>query len=224
MVSIPRFKNPGRASPEALTSHYTPQHELLGLNPEEMPETKLPNGTTFLSRPEKIPLDNPRSPNRPTVRQDYAPPFREEKVPFIPNVGNHMEQNWASVDGQIVDDLSEEFDANAQIIDNNDFVSLPEDMHTHKRGSYSEAMLKVQREKAGAQDLGSLLHECGDGEYLLFVDGELVSSSQQHEVENEVEELVLGKHDLARGVVISPERITVLRKIGIKMGVSLVGE
>lgn len=133
------YKNPARKTAPSSLKPYVPQYQLLGVEPEEYhsPTSSGYRIENAAKSAVKAPLskDNPRA-SRPLIRQPYAEstssPVGRGKGP-LPNVGNNMEQTWSSVDGEIIDDLSDTpMEPEKQMIDNNDFVSpaalgLPED-------------------------------------------------------------------------------------------------
>jgi hypothetical protein len=119
------YKNPERNRPNNLKP-YVPQYQVMGLEPEEYNSPLSPGYVGKVVRPQPLPKDNPRAPRAMLRRQPYA-----EAVPspvggsrgLLPNVGNNIEHTWSSVDGEIVDDLTESVDPNQTMIDNNDYVS-----------------------------------------------------------------------------------------------------
>ena len=123
-VKIKTYKNPDRDKGEKYKP-YVPQYQVHGKDPEEYHGAVVPSGIA-LAKPNLTSEDNPRM-KRPPMRQPYAvesaSPVGRGRGP-VPNVGNNMEHTWASVDGDVIDDLSgEPVDPNQEMIDNNDFVS-----------------------------------------------------------------------------------------------------
>ncbi len=121
------YKNPGR-NMNADYKPYVPQYQVEGVEPKY--HGAVAPGNFTVARPAALPLDNPRA-KRSAIRQPYADvtesPIGRGRGP-VPNVGNNMEHTWSSVDGDIVDDLSNDegvefVDPNQTMIDNNDFVT-----------------------------------------------------------------------------------------------------
>lgn len=124
--NIKIYKNPERNRPTDLKP-YIPQYQLMGVEPEEYHSPLSPGFKSKASQPNLLPKDNPRA-RRPLMRQqpyaEAAPSPVGRGKGLLPNVGNNMEQTWSSVDGEIIDDLTQEIvDPNQVMIDNNDFVS-----------------------------------------------------------------------------------------------------
>jgi hypothetical protein len=136
------YKNPGR-NMNADYKPYVPQYQVEGVEPKY--HGAVAPGNFTVARPAALPLDNPRA-KRSAIRQPYADvtesPIGRGRGP-VPNVGNNMEHTWSSVDGDIVDDLSNDesvefVDPNHPMVDNNDLmtpqalggVELVEQIHT----------------------------------------------------------------------------------------------
>jgi len=86
-----------------------------------------------------LPKDNPRAP-RPLIRHEYPVDPATDKV-SIPNIGNGMENTWSSLDGHIVDDISEESFDNSVVNNKNYRVG--------KSLSFSENVNSVGNANAG---------------------------------------------------------------------------
>lgn len=216
--NVKLYRNSGRDKPMA-HKKYVPQYQLMGIEPEEVRSAVVPDGLLAKVTPQ-LPLTNPRA-RRAPVRQPYArvipSPIGRGKDP-VPNVGNNMEHTWSSIDGEIIDDLSPEMDESHTMIDNNDFVD----------GSTEETFVEDNNEvgfmttaDAENSNLPETLPTVGDDEYILLVDSTVISVGSQEKVEEEVKFFVFGEHDLCAGVPVSVEKITVLKKVKIKVGVFL---
>lgn len=235
------YKNPARNRPESHTP-YVPQYQLMGVEPEEYKSPLAPGyKPPVATHPQK---ENPRSP-RPMIRQPYA-----EAIPspvgrgrgLLPNVGNNMEQTWSSVDGEIVDDISQPVDSH-QLIDNNEFVSaaalgLPEEMveeelpqldevaHPPRKQFTAEQpqsfLTQDQLQEALNQDeLVGIIKQLEEDDYLLLVGGQAVCSGSQEQVEEEARSLIFGEHEAFGNNPVSIDDIIVIKRTKIKYGVFL---
>lgn len=233
------YRNPERSKPTPVKA-YIPQYQQMGLEPEPYTSPTSPGYQGGVVR--KAPLDptNPRAP-RPVIRQSYG-----ETVPSplgrgrgsLPNVGNNVEQTWASVDGEIVDDLSG-IDPEAEMVDNNDYVS-PEALGLPPEGEELEVSAEEERpvEAQGKSEktfltedelqnalkdeyLSLVLTKLEEDEYLLLVGGECVCSGPLEEVQEEARALAFGEHQLSGGNPTPIDDIVVLKRVPIKVGLFL---
>jgi len=190
------YKNADRSKPIAYKK-YVPQYQLLGVEPEEVRSAVVPN--TILAQANPLPPTNPRSTRAP-VRQPYArvipSPIRRDPVP---NVGNNIEQIWSSVDGEIIDDLSIEMDH--PLVDNNDFVTVEQpEVVEH----IPEALPLVK-----------------DDDYLLLIEGTVIATGSLEEIQECTKDLIFGDHSLCGGNPVPSDKLTVFKRIKIKIGVFL---
>ena len=190
------YKNADRSKPVAYKK-YVPQYQLLGVEPEEIRSAVVPN--TILAQANPLPPTNPRSTRAP-VRQPYArvipSPIRRDPVP---NVGNNIEQIWSSVDGEIIDDLSIEMDH--PLVDNNDFVTVEQpEVVEH----IPEALPLVK-----------------DDDYLLLIEGTVIATGSLEEIQECTKDLIFGDHSLCGGNPVPSDKLTVFKRIKIKIGVFL---
>lgn len=206
------YKNPNRQHNEN-HKQYVPQYQLLGIEPQEI------NG--FSNAPHKpVVLNskiedetsnlNPRVRNI-GIRQPYAEPG---EIPVklnagqVPNVGNNMEHAWTEFgEEKIIDDLDH------PMIDNNDYVT--------------EAALGFKEEKVLNQpsnispNIFNNIADVKNNQYLLLLDNVLLASGSEEDVSKQLELLVFGDHPNYNGELINPERLVVLKRINIKVGVLL---
>lgn len=228
------YKNPDRNKPANLKP-YVPQYQQLGVEPAEYNSPLGPGNRVSLAKP--VPLernDNPRI-KRPMISQPYAEavpsPVGRGKGP-LPNVGNNMEQTWSSVDGEIIDDISEaDSDSNQAMIDNNDFVSaaalgLPEDTLLEVEDVSEEKPAKPFLTEDDLQDAikkdsdFSELENLSEGEYVLMVTGTVVGYGSLEEIQEEARALVFGEHP-SWDEPVSIDDIVVLKRVPIKIGLFL---
>lgn len=214
---VKTYKNSGRDKP--LThKKYVPQYQLMGIEPEEVRSAVVPGPNVPLGMAQPLPITNPRS-RRSPVRQPYAriipSPVGRGRDP-VPNVGNNMEHTWSSVDGEIIDDLTPETDQDHPMIDNNDFVteqSLDESFDTEEKAE----LISFEEPK-----LPEVFPVIKDDEYILLVQGEVLSTGSFDKIEQETKALVFGEHEFCDGNPIPIDSLMVLKKVKIKMGVFLV--
>lgn len=204
------YKNSERDKPEVRKS-YVPQYQIMGVEPEE-----------FVSSSNKVLGPTPK--RQPVVEDTLRTRASKLMQPYakmvaspighgrglVPNVGNNMEHTWSSVDGEIVDDLSETFEkleSDEMMIDNND-VMTPEALG-----------IKNNQEQIVKPQLSNILNEG----YSLFVLGDFVSSGSLEEIQEQVKMLVFGEHYLYESELISVDNISVFKieKVKIKVGVFL---
>jgi hypothetical protein len=226
------YKNPDRSKPEQRKT-YTPQYQVMGVEPEEYKSAIAPAGQLPVAATPQT-ADNPRT-RRPGIRQPYAEttasPIGRGRGP-VPNVGNNMEHTWSSVDGEIVDDIS--MDTAHPMIDNNEFVSaaalgleeesheelptLDEVAHPPQKKFVSPPATTVMPD---ADDVLPILHNLAEGDYLLLVDGVAVCSGPVDEIQEQARLLVFGEHEMCDGNPIPVDDIVVIKRIPIKVGLFL---
>lgn len=217
------FKNPQRAQTKKFQP-YTPQYVLRGLEPEVIASATVPETFERVQTTRHAPVvsyDNPRTRPTPTVVRNI--PFAE--IPSgpspigdgpLPNIGNNVENTWASVDGDVFDDISEEavsvrkLDPNQKMIDNNFndprvYKNTPSKLRPNS--VYNKVVTPV-----------SVKHVT-DFDYVLMVDGEVLSTGFLEEIQEEVRSLIYGEHYLCESANITPDDIIVLKKVKIKVGV-----
>jgi hypothetical protein len=223
------FRNKERGKAEPPKQPYVPQHQVLGIDPVEFKSAVVPPNT-----PKATPSTvNPRLP-RALVRQSYGNPEITESIgkgmDVLPNVGNNLEHTWSSLDGEIVDDMS--LDPNQQMIDNNDYVSEAALHLTTPNSSFmnkNQLLQEIEQlseessgfESAKSTELLEILEELQTTSYLLLVKGVPVCSGPKEEIEEQVEALVFGEHELCDGEPVPVDDIMVFNKLNVKVGVSL---
>jgi hypothetical protein len=220
------YKNPARNKPDAFKP-YIPQYQIKGVEPQEYKSPLAPGYHTEVAKPS---TDNPRQP-RPVIRQPYA-----EAVPspigrgrgLLPNVGNNMEQTWSSVDGEIVDDLTEAPQEDESLVDNNEYVTnealgLPPDAPLVVE--YDEPEEEAPEEIEYSTELGSLLYQSllhmEDGNYLLLIKGQIVEAGTLEHIQEVTRALVFGEHAEYEGNPVPVDDILVIKKAKIEVGVFL---
>lgn len=211
------YKNPARSEQEQ-RKPYTPQYQLMGVDPEEYKSAIAPN-VQVAAAPvvASTASDNPRI-RKPGIRQSYAEttdsPIGRGRGP-VPNVGNNMEHTWSSVDGEIVDDVA--LDGNHPMIDNNEFVST-EALGVGKKQTFTLPPTTVTPE---VDEVLSILYTLTEGDYLLLVNGVAVCSGPVSDIQEQARLLVFGEHEMCDGNPIPVDGIVVVKRIPIKVGLFL---
>jgi hypothetical protein len=204
------YRNPAR-NVSTPFEHPVPQYQALGIQPVDMsPSISAPHPVVSSSTASPVvPSHSPRG----AVHQPYA-----EQVPspvgrgrgLLPNIGNNIEQIWAGVDGEIVDDIS--LDPNHPMIDNNEFID-------------ASSSLEVKDQNDDVIDestpLEAVLFDLEEGEYLLLVNDKPLCSGLLEDIQQQVRDLAFGEHPLCQGNPVSIDDILVIKKIKIKVGVFL---
>lgn len=231
------YKNPDRNKAPAYKP-YVPQYQVHGVDPEEYRGAVVPGGVK-MAKPSP---DNPREGKRPSLRQPYADvaitsPIGRGRGP-VPNVGNNMEHTWSSVDGSIVDDLTDEVDPNQEMVDNNDYVSdaalgyqsgpTAADIRG-KRGERFQVFppqaieqeIEAVHRPADPEDLLPVLTDLDDDAYLLIVSGVPVCSGPKEEIEDQARALVFGEHEMCDGNPVPVDDIIILKRVKVKVGLFL---
>jgi hypothetical protein len=225
---IKLYKNSARNMPSAYKP-YVPQYQVLGLEPEEYKSAPLPSNVQVAQSN----IDNPRT-KKAEMRQplinsenNFAP------ANYIPNVGNNMEKSWASIDGQIIDDL-EEVNFDSSFIDNNDYISeqafgshtvleqpqLPEAVPSNfKKNNYRPDDAITQ--SPANDDLLSIIQDLSSDSYLLIVNGVSLCSGPLEEIQDQSRALVFGDHQLCDGNPIPVEDLIIVKRVAIKIGLFL---
>jgi hypothetical protein len=235
------YRNKLRNDPEQPQERYVPNYQLMGIDPEELRSAQAGEVQSPAARGGARPL--PVRIHR-YVNQPYAETVESPIGPGnpVPNVGNNMEHTWASVDGEIVDDLDTDPNASAGFIDNNDYVTekaLTEPSfgnNVRNRSPFIQQALShidlFEEEKTplaapvfpappSDENLFSVVNELEPDSYLLLVGGNAICSGPLQEIEEETSALVLGNHELFDGTPVPEEKIIVLKKVKVKVGVFL---
>lgn len=211
------FKNAAR---EEKTKHtpYVPQYQILGVEPEDYGSRTVSSGNSAMVNPGPV---NPRE-KRSLIRQENLSSYKSVRRPQVqiiqpavgknlPNVGNNMDQTWSAIDGEILDDLSQD----NQYLDNNDYVS------DFALGIPSSNQEPSSEEVSTQEDFISITQEMQPQAYLLIASGVPVCSGALEEVQEQARLLVFGEHELCDGNPIPVEDLVILKKVLIKVGLFL---
>lgn len=199
------FKNPNRNQKPA-PNKYVPFYQEQGIEPVEFipnkvqastsPTTRQESPVVFASGGRRRESFTEVSRNRSNLPYAEMPIFPPTGSPPIPNVGNNFETSFT--DFSTFDDESlnnEIIDPNMPMIDNN-FAS----------------------EELTTPDVNSQL-DIGENDYVLLIDGSVVSTGDSSFIENEIYKLIMGKHHLSMGEPVDIEDMIVLKRVQFKTGV-----
>ena len=155
-----------------------------------------------------------------------------------------MEHTWPSVDGNIVDDLSDQaFDPNREMIDNNEFMTdqalgyqsgftasdIRPDPYQGKvqieapESLDIEVITQVARQEIDGQtgDLLQIVNDLEGDSYLLIVTGVPVCSGPKEEIEEQAFALHSGEHEMCDGNPVSLDDIIILKRVKVRVGLLL---
>lgn len=237
MTKVKLYKNPDRANPTSYKP-YVPAYEVHGISPIEISPATVPAVQTQLTRHSPV-----VSRNSPRIRP--AQVFRKN-VPFadvpttespvgkgpLPNIGNNVETNWVSVDGDDFDDVFIDKEGNQlhihkatlepdrPMIDNNlddpnNYQDIPEEVPPPPENRPTYIVDEPEEEK----EVEAL--NIGADDYVLIVSGNILSIGNLDIVQEEVKALCFGEHALNRTNDITLDDIIVLKRVKLKVGVFL---
>lgn len=193
------YKNKVRQETEKIQK-YVPNYQQMEIEPIKHKMTTVP-----FNHPQKT----------PEVLYDGGVPL---------NVGS-VQSSWnEDCSEQLIDDISG-LDPNAPMIDNNEFIT---DEATRQIGM-SASNEKFRENTAdiiienNRLDLASTLQTLEPELYLLLLDGQAICSGPLNEIEEEVNALIFGEHELCQDKSFNENDILVLKKVKIKVGVFLEG-
>jgi hypothetical protein len=227
---VKTYKNPDR-NKIVTYKPYVPQYQIHDKEPREY-KSAVVSSDTQIAQPS---VDNPRQ-KRPAMRQPYAAtttsPVGRGRGP-VPNVGNNMEHTWSTVDGEVIDDLSNEYvDPDESMIDNNDMVTdqalgyqsgitAAEIQHSPQQGKVTIEAVQTANSQSDNNDLLSIVIDLPIDSYLLIVSGVPVCSGPKEEVEDQVRSFIFGENEMCDGNPTPVEDIIVIKKSNIKVGAFL---
>jgi hypothetical protein len=224
---VKTYKNPKRSEQEPHKA-YTPQYQLMGIEPEEYKSAISPASQATVKNAQSSSSDNPRL-RKPGIRQTYADtttsPVGRGRGP-VPNVGNNMEHTWSSVDGEIVDDEIVDdltLDNNHPMVDNNEFVSdkalgITQGSQTNTGATRPVPVTEVTPE---GDEVLPILYNLAEGDYLLLVNGVAVCSGPVEEIQEQARLLVFGEHEMCDGNPIPVDGLAIVKRVSIKIGLFL---
>lgn len=228
---VKTIRNPERNKPSEYKA-YIPQYQIEGKEPGLYSGGVVPGAK--IARPN---ADNPRLKRAP-IRQPYAEatvsPIGAGRSPVL-NVGNNMEHTWSSVDGEIVDDISNEgIDPNHPMIDNNDFVTdealgfrngitadeLQSQYVMQPPVAFEQEVESVHK-PASSEDLMPVVADLEEEAYLLIVGGTPICSGPKEQIEEQAGAFVFGEHEMCDGNPVPIDDIIILKRVKVKVGLFL---
>lgn len=193
------FQNPNR-NRQIIPKPYYPEYKRLGVEP-----IGNSNNKPFNIKGQPVIVSGNKNTTKWTPK---AMPEQNNYMPTVPNVGNNAETIWSasSLDNTIVDDIG--LDENATMIDNNEFY--PE----YAGGGSVEPVL-TQSSMPTNQDGINLQAN----EYIIAISGQIISTGDLETIQNEIQQLVFGEHELCDGQAVDISEIIVLKRVNVKMGI-----
>ena len=228
------YRDPKRAQQPAYVP-YVPQYKVHGFEPMHMPQAAVPIehqtpqqrkgslATHVISRqPKARPVQVVRS-NVPYANVPNEP----TQIGPLPNTGNNIETSWASVDGEIIDDLSDEgmqMDDAHSMIDNNDddpvnYRNIPSRVPNPQQHELIEDEDEDEDEDLEVVEPPENFLDINNNEYVLVVNGSILGIGKLEAIESEVRKLVFGDHELCKTHNLTQDDIIVLKRVKIKVGV-----
>lgn len=214
------YKNQIKNRTPPAPATYIPQYKLLDIEP-----TPYPGTTNLRAVATKIPsMPNPTRAPRPMMNLNQVVATLPNsttgfKYP-LPNVGNGTDHLWSRPGQDIIDDF-DNVDPNHPMIDNNDYIE-PEEL------KMSPSVISIETNNSthsvvdnSLQDLSEIVQELVDNAYLLIVEGSPLCSGTLEDVQEQAKALVFGEHEVCDGQPVPVEKITVLKKVPIKIGLFL---
>lgn len=175
---------------------YVPQYKIWDREP-----TPAPSSHPFKNANQPIFVKSNVSKNTSQPQQKQTKPYAETHIQtnnIMPNVGAMA---W---NGEIEDDIG--LDEQTQLIDNNDYYTA---------AALENINPEIEQQAPISNDV-----DLQEDEYLLMVNGEIISTGALNPIQREVKDLVFGDHALFQEQI-PLENIMVLKRIKIKMGVFL---
>lgn len=230
---VKMYRNPQRKQPDTV-KRYTPNYEQMGVEPQPYQGAKIVGNAVVLPH-QPLPADNPRA-RRAPIRQPYAeagpvPPIATGQ---LPNVGNSMEHSWSAVDGEITDDIGNVIDPNVPMVDNNDFVSnqtsgyqsgfTAHDLPTNQpmQGKVSiDRTVSTTNQRQNTDELLPIVFDLEDDSFLLIVANVPLCSGPKAEIEEQIQALILGTHEMCNNAPVPIDDVIVLKRVRIEAGVFL---
>ena len=199
---------------------YVPQYKLRGLEPDDFAVGKKKFDTKQNAIIIKGNADLTNS--VPTFRGNSISnnvPFAEVLAPTeqmnLPNVGNNIENTWASFDNEIIDDIGlTAVNTNTTMIDNNEYINIED---------ASPYINQPAAPDVATADVATADVELQDDEYLLAIEETIIATGPLEVIEQQVKDLVFGEHELCGGKQIPVDDLIVLKRIKIKIGVFIDG-
>lgn len=138
----------------------------------------------------------------------YVPNYKTLSVnPIKMNSQVDIHKEVSSLDGSIIDEDYNTELGSGEIIDNNEFVNL-DPMNNPYQAPKSRDNIEPDNKSIS------------EGSYILMVNGNVILSGHQSLIEDNIASMLCGRHPDFEGSV-DIEDIVVLKRVGVKFGVSL---
>ena len=215
------YKNPKRNETETY-SKYVPQYQQMGIEPLQAPQNP-----TFVVNAKNNQNKQKQNARSGPVTQPYAEvvePAIGSNKPF-PNVGNNIEQTWSSLTNNIEDNFEHneynEYIEDQSLVDNNDYVTdnaLGLSRRSNRQPHASEVVVQNNQSDDSLYDI---LKSLNSNYYLLMIDDVPFCSGIDTEVEEIANQLIMGDHEYCDGQPIEIDRVLIIKKTKIKVGLFL---
>jgi len=199
------YRNPARKEKEEVTiGQYVPQYQLLSIKPKEYVSTCVPGNVLV-------------------AKNNVNDNSKTRSNGSLPNVGNNIDHNWCTIDGDIIDNISDQvINNNTEMIDNNDFIDIDKlnnnkSVFLDQNNKSDEELKKV--EQTNNQNK-SKLSSLKDNSYILLVKDNIVYIGSLEKVQEKTRAFIFDEQ-LYDGYSVSIEDILILKKVKIKIGLFL---
>lgn len=210
--SIKFYKNPHREEVEA-PKKVELQYEKLGITP--LPVSGAISGHVMVFKKENQVEPKPMQHSVPYAEAVEVTPIKSGQ---LPNIGLR-DNGWSSLNLDLSEEIIEDFDP-SKIIDNNDYVDVPELSDAGNRIASTIQTLESESQKMDSYpDLLGTLYDLEESSYLLIVNGMPICSGPLDEIQQEATSFVFGDHELCKEEGPIPlENIMIFKKAKVKVG------
>lgn len=235
------FKNPARNNITPFQK-YVPRYQIMGITPapaatgeiamhKGFAETGMLNrNIPFAARVLPKAADPKLANNKDILYRNNNVPYAEvaEMTPDIirgaplPNIGNNIENTWASMDSIILNDEVEYIQDNLDhsFIDNNfddevNYINIPQKIQESPKPQIDQMIHSEETMTVFDAEQLNIAYD----EYILSIKGEIISTGSLEQIREEVKALVFNEHRLSEENIILIDDIIVLKRIKVKVGV-----
>lgn len=226
-------KNPMRGK-TAPFKPYVPNWKERGIEPTDgftdRPVSQATNNTALSQRRPFVAKVIHKKPEVVSNKIPYAEVGQDIKIiTTSPNVGSDNEwfEDFSVVEGQ----SNLQLDQDQEMIDNNEIVSYASSTlpfvqrPTNIQLEYAGQPIQLPTEESVQEEVIEIVESSfanvESGQYILMIDDQTISIGEMAEVEAEVSALIFGEHPLFQDQAITTDRIVVLKRVPIKVGVFL---
>jgi hypothetical protein len=199
---------------------YTPQYKQRGITPMKIPQQQVaPNVDPSTFNMAFASKRRPQ-PEQPIIPVPYAEVGQPRKISQMLNVGNNYDSNWLGVENVptnifetvVNDDM---IDPNQPMIDNNDYVYPMQTPHPTEPNRPPMRVVHNTNFQLNPPKPNSQSKSLPDvGEYMLLVDGNIVSIGDAKQIQEMAWELLIQSESM-------PSDIVVLKRVIMNVGVFL---